>query len=128
VDRAGTSWICARRPGYVTEQRTQWQQRIHAVLYHHGVPKPASRLTTATTRAWLAEVDLPPASRHAIAVATGQIDQLEVTLKPIDRWLRAYARRQPGCRALIANHYGIGLITAPTIVVELGDGRRFRQR
>jgi len=48
------------------------------------------------------------------------------TVDPIDRWLRAYARRQPGCRALIANHYGIGQITAPTIVAELGDVLRFR--
>jgi transposase len=135
-DRLPESWIApahlldlretTRLRHTLTEQRTQWQQRIHAILYHHGVPKPASKLTTATTRAWLAEVDLPPASRHAIAVATGQLDQLEVTLKPIDLWLRAYARRQPGCQALIANHYGIGLITAPTIVAELGDVRRFR--
>jgi transposase len=106
------------------EQRGQWQQRIHAILYHHGVAKPASKLTTAATRAWLGEVDLPAASRHAIAVTVGQLDQLQVTLKPIDRWLRAYARRQPGCRALIANHYGIGLITAPTIVAELDDARQ----
>jgi hypothetical protein len=37
------------------------------------------------------------------------------------------ARRlsQPGCRALIAGHYGIGAITAPTILAELGDARRF---
>jgi transposase len=110
----------------LTEQRTQWQQRIHAILYHHGVAKPASKLTTAATRQWLAEVDLPAASRHAVAVATGQLDQLQTTVAPIDRWLRAYARRQPGCRALIANHYGIGPITAPTIVAELGDVRRFR--
>jgi transposase len=110
----------------LVEQRGQWQQRIHAILYHHGVPKPASKLTTAATRAWLAEVELPAASRHAIAVATGQLDQLQTTVAPIDRWLRAYARRQPGCRALIANHYGIGPITAPTILAELGDVRRFR--
>lgn len=135
-DRLPESWIApahildlretTRLRHTLTEQRTQWQQRIHAILYHHGVPKPASKLTTAATREWLAAVDLPAASRHAIVVAVGQINQLEVTLKPIDRWLRAYARRQPGCRALIANHYGIGQITAPTIVAELGDVRRFR--
>src|SRR5207247_1068089 len=38
--------------------------------------------------------------------------------------LRAYARRQPGCRALMA-HYGIGELTAVTILAELGDCRRF---
>jgi transposase len=135
-DRLPESWIApahildlretTRLRHTLVEQRDQWQQRIHAILYHHGVAKPASKLTTAATRDWLATVALPAASRHAIAVAVGQIDQLQTAVAPIDRWLRAYARRQPGCRALVANHYGIGQITAPTILAELGDVRRFR--
>ena len=40
------------------------------------------------------------------------------------RELRAYARRQVGCRALMG-HDGIGALTAITILVELGDCRRF---
>src|SRR5438093_11297762 len=43
---------------------------------------------------------------------------------PITRELRRYARRQPGCRALMG-HYGIGELTAVTILAELGDARRF---
>ena len=41
--------------------------------------------------------------------------------------LRAYARRQAGCQALIDQHYGIGELTAVTILAELGDARRFCQ-
>ena len=52
------------------------------------------------------------------------IDALDAQLAPLDRELRAYARRQPGCRALMA-HYGIGELTAVTILAELGDARRF---
>jgi transposase len=74
----------------------------------------------------LETVPLPAASRQAVAVALGQTDQLQATLTPIDRWLRAYARRQIGCQALVANHYGVGWLTAPTILAELGDVRRFR--
>jgi transposase len=48
-----------------------------------------------------------------------------MTLDPLDRWLRVFARRQPGCRALIAGHYGVGEIIAPTLLAELGDVRRF---
>jgi transposase len=44
--------------------------------------------------------------------------------EPLTRELRAYGRRQPGCRALMA-HYGIGALTAVTILAELGDARRF---
>ena len=45
-------------------------------------------------------------------------------MAPLDKELRAYARRQPGCKALMA-HYGIGELTAVTILAELGDARRF---
>ncbi len=43
---------------------------------------------------------------------------------PMDKELRAYARRQPGCKALMGL-YGIGHLTAVTILAELGDARRF---
>ena len=52
------------------------------------------------------------------------IDALDAQLAPLDRELRDYARRQPGCRALM-RHYGIGPLTSVTILAELGDARRF---
>ena len=52
------------------------------------------------------------------------IDALDRQMAPIDKQLRPYARRQPGCKALMA-HYGIGELTAVTILAELGDARRF---
>jgi len=52
------------------------------------------------------------------------IDAVDRQLEPLDRELRALARRQPGCRALMA-HYGIGEITSVAILAELGDARRF---
>jgi transposase len=109
----------------LAELRGEWQQRIHAILFHHGLPKPDGGLLTIATRQWLQTVELPAASRQAIAVAITQIDQLQASINPIDAWLKAFARRQPGCRALIANHYGIGPITAATILAEFGDMRRF---
>jgi transposase len=51
------------------------------------------------------------------------IDALDAQSAPITRELRLYARRQPGCRALM-RHYGIGELTAVTILAELGDARR----
>lgn len=109
----------------LVDQRTAWQQRIHAALFHHGLPRPEQELLSHGTRAWLEQVPLPPASRQLLGVALGQIDHLDAELDPIDQWLRTLARSQPGCRALIATHYGIGAITAPTILAELGDARRF---
>jgi transposase len=108
----------------LVDQRTAWQQRIHAALFHHGLPRPTQELLPQPTRAWLERVPLPPASRQALAVALRQIDGLDAELASIDQWLRTLARRQPGCRALMT-HYGVGAITAPTILAELGDARRF---
>jgi transposase len=107
------------------DQRTAWQQRIHATLFHHGLPRPAQALLAQATRGWLEQVALPAAGRQALAVALHQIDHLDAELEPIDQWLRTLARRQPGCRVLMSSHYGIGAITAPTILAELGDARRF---
>jgi transposase len=109
----------------LVDQRTAWQQRIHAALFHHGLPRPTQELLAGATRAWLERAPLPPASRQLLGVALGQIDGLDAELAPIDQWLRTLARRQPGCRALMSHHYGIGAITAPTILAELGDVRRF---
>jgi len=105
------------------DRRGEWQQRIQAVLYHHGCPRRRS-LMTADARRWLQGLPLPECAREQVAVAIAMVDALEVQIGPLDKRLRAYARRQPGCRALIA-HYGIGELTAVTILAELGDARRF---
>ena len=108
----------------LAEQRSEWQQRIQAQLYHHGVPR-RRQLLTRENRAWLDELELPEAARLQIEVALRMVDQIRSELEPLERQLRAFARRQPGCRALMS-YYGIGELTAVTILAELGDCRRFR--
>jgi transposase len=105
------------------EQRSEWQQRIQAVLYHHGCPQRRS-LMTGEGRQWLAAQPLPETAREQVTVALAMIDALERQLVPLDKQLRAYARRQVGCLALMV-HYGIGELTAVTILAELGDCTRF---
>jgi transposase len=105
----------------LVEQRREWQQRIQAVLYHHGMP-PRSWLLGVQARAWLRGLELPPAAREQIAIALALIDAHDAQLVPLDQELREYAKRQPGCRALM-RHYGIGPLTSITILAELGDAR-----
>ena len=93
------------------------------MLYHHGLPQRHG-LLTADNRAWLEGLPLPGSAREQVAVALVMIDALDAQAAPITRELRLYARRQPGCRALM-KHYGIGELTAVTILAELGDARRF---
>ena len=107
----------------LSEQRGEWQQRIQATLYHHGCPR-RRQLMVGDGREWLASQPLPETAREQVTVALAMIDVLEAQIAPIDKELRAYARRQPGCKALMA-HYGIGPLVAVTILAELGDCQRF---
>jgi hypothetical protein len=65
---------------------------------------------TRERRAWLAGQALPETAREQVTVAIAMIDALEVQIAPIDRELRAYARRQPGCRALMTHYWWVLLV------------------
>jgi transposase len=120
--RAGTlpeSWM---PPAHIADARTQvrlrralvgertgWNQRIHAILFHHGLPD-RSQLLTADGRAWLASIHLPAVARQAVDLALRMIDHLEVELDLLDTQLARIARGQPGCQAL-QRRYGVGWLT-----------------
>jgi hypothetical protein len=47
----------------LVDQRGEWQQRIQAVLYHHGFFLQRHGLLTADNGAWLVELDVPNGAR-----------------------------------------------------------------
>jgi transposase len=132
VKRLPESWI---PPGHIldlrprvrlrhtlSEQRGEWQHRIQAALYHHGCPQ-RRKLMTGDGREWLANQPLPEAAREQGSIVLAMINSLDVQMAPLDKELRAYA--PPGrCKALMVQ-YGIGELTAVTILAELGDCTRF---
>src|SRR5512132_212393 len=73
----------------LSDQRGEWQQRIQAVLYHHGCPQRRS-LMTADGRQWLESQALPETAREQITVAIAMVDAVDVQLAPITKELRAY--------------------------------------
>lgn len=84
------------------DERGEWQQRIRAVLYHHGIRHRRDLvLLRADGQAWLAQVPLPETAREQVTVALAMIDALDRQLAALDRQLRADARRQTGCKALM---------------------------
>ena len=107
----------------LVDERTAWLVRVQATLFHHGVCGVPDKLLSAGGREFLAGLELPPAARERIEVALALIETVDRQLAPLERELRQLARRQPGCRALM-RHYGIGELTAPTILCELGDVAR----
>jgi transposase len=102
---------------------TALKNRIHAVLADRGVRVP-QRLWSQAGRAWLAQLDLPPAPRVIIDDCLAVLDQLTPIITRLERDLLAHARPDPRIQALMALP-GIGRITAMTLVAEIGDITRF---
>src|SRR3954447_13342595 len=68
----------------LSEQRSEWQQRIQATLYHHGCPQ-RRQLMVGDGRAWLAAQPLPAAAREQVTVAVAMVDALEAQIAPLVR-------------------------------------------
>lgn len=104
------------------DERRAWQQRIHAQLFHQGVPVAHHLLSTG--RPALEAAALSAAGRQMVNTALVAADALSEQIEPLRVQLQAIGRRQPGARALMG-HYGIGALCAAIIWAELGDCRRF---
>ena len=110
------------------EERTAWAQRIHATLFHQGVPSLAGRLSDPHARTLLErgeDIGLSPAGAQAVAAALRRMDDLEAALAPVHAQIAAFARRQPACKTLAAEPYGVGPLVAAIVWAFLGDARRF---
>jgi transposase len=107
----------------LTDERSAWLRRMHAQLFHHGLPLPPD-LSTSAGRSYLEQASLPAAARQVLDIGCSTIDHLDQQLDAIDSKLMPLARRLPGCQVL-CRQWGIGLVLAATILAELGDTRRF---
>jgi transposase len=110
------------------EERTGWQQRIHATLFHHGAPcLGGSRLDTAEGLAALraAAGGCPPSGQLAIAVAVERMQQDGERLHQVRRQLLDQARHLTGARELHERLYGVGPVTALALTCWLGGAGRF---
>ena len=117
--------LLARTYLSLVAERRAWRQRVHAQLYHQGVPAiPA--LVTREGRAKLEAAQLSPDSRQAVEVALRMMAGIERELAPLKLQLEQLSRRLPGARALDTLS-GIGPLTAVVIWAELGDCHRFRR-
>jgi transposase len=106
------------------DDRTAWSQRVQATLFHQGVPVIA-RLRCQEGKCRLAQAELSPTARKTVQVGLAMMDALDVELEVAHGELARLSRRQPGCRALRSQFFGVGEVTAVGIWAELGDCRRF---
>lgn len=107
----------------LTDQRRGWSQRIHATLFHQGVPVPPD-LSTRAGQTALQAAEVSPAGRQALETARRMIEAIDAERKQLVRDITSFARNQFGCAILMSFH-GIGPIFAAAILCELGDVSRF---
>jgi transposase len=110
--------------------RTMCKNRVHAVLHRRGILAPEKGLFTKDGRKFLEQTPLDDAGRTILTRYLMQVDQLDELLAESEGDLRKLQRlpRWAIPSAILQSMPGIGLITALTILAELGDVRRFRSR
>jgi transposase len=102
---------------------TQLRNRIHAVAADHGYARSAS-YWPGPGRGWLAELDLPAASREIVTDALAVIDALAPVIDRIDGELHAHAKADPRVKVL-RTLPGVGEFTTLVMLAEIGDITRF---
>jgi transposase len=65
------------------------------------------------------------AARRRVRTGYAMIEATNAEALPLRAELARFGTRQPACRALVGEHFGVGGLTAVAIWSELGDCRRF---
>jgi transposase len=102
---------------------TSLRNRIHAVAADFGYDRSAS-YWTGPGRGWLAELDLPAASREIVTDCLAVIDGLAPLIDRIDAELHQHAKADPRVKVLTTLP-GVGQFTALMMLAEIGDITRF---
>ncbi|MDQ4098287.1 MAG: IS110 family transposase [Actinomycetota bacterium] len=133
VDLLGEAWIAPRpvrelrlllrHRAAVVKMRTTLKTRVRSVLADRGVAG-VEALWDGPGRRWLATLELPDVEREIVDDLCSLLDAVEAIIARLERELRARAKPDPRVDAL--QHLpGVGLLTAMTLVAEIGDIARF---
>jgi transposase len=109
---------------HLVKHRSALKNRIHAILFQHGIPNPASDLFGAGGRTRLQRLRLPEPWASTVAASLALIDSLDEQIAVCERELRTLGadhRYMP----LLITCPGIGWVLAFTIASEIGDISRF---
>jgi len=118
------------QPGHDLGHGVSWSGSPRAVSFgrrqiatSRGYDRSAS-YWTGPGRSWLAELDLPAASREIITDCLAVIDGLAPLIERIDGELHACAKTDPRVKVL-RTLPGVGEFTALVMLAEIGDISRF---
>jgi transposase len=109
---------------HLVHKRTSLKNRVHAILFQHGLRAPLADLFGAGGRRFLERLELPEPWRATVEASLYLIDALEEQIAAIEKELRrlgAEHRYLP----LLMTAPGIGWVLGYTIAAEIGDIGRF---
>jgi len=109
---------------HLVKHRSALKNRIHAILFQHGIPNGHSDLFGAGGRRMLERLRLPEPWASTVACSLELIDSLDQQIAACERELErlgAEHRYMP----LLTTAPGIGWVLAYTIASEIGDIGRF---
>jgi transposase len=109
---------------HLVKHRSALKNRVHAILFQHGMPNPASDLFGAGARRLLERLALPEPWASTLAASRRLIDELDREIEACERELRALGADHEYI-PLLMTCPGIGWVLAFTIASEIGDIGRF---
>lgn len=114
----------ARYRLHLVRHRAALKNRVHAILFQHGIPNGHSDLFGAAGRRMLERLELPEPWQSSVAGALALIDTLTLEIDECERELARLGADHPYIRQLVTCP-GIGWVLAYTIASEIGDIARF---
>jgi transposase len=109
---------------HLVKHRSALKNRVHAILFQHGVTTVSSDLFGAGGRRLLARLRLPEPWASTLAASLALIDTLEDEIERCERELRTRGADHQYV-PLLMTCPGIGWLLAFTIASEIGDIARF---
>ena len=116
--------VLLRHRASLVRTRTALKSRIHAVLGDEGCKAEGEALWSQAGRAWLASISLRGIHREVVNDCCEMIDALALLIDRLEQQIRRLKKQDPRVDALCVLP-GVGVITAMTLLAEIGDISRF---
>jgi transposase len=109
---------------FLVRKRTALKNRVHAILFQHGLQAPLDDLFGAGGRRFLERTQLPEPWRSTVGASLHLIDALEEQIDTLERELRRLGSEHRYL-PLLMTAPGIGWVLGATIAAVIGDIARF---
>src|SRR5438067_11952286 len=109
---------------HLVKHRSSLKNRVHAILFQHGVPNGHSDLFGVSGRRLLERLALPEPWASTVQASLALIDTLDEQISGCERELRALGADHPYI-PLLMTCPGIGWVLAYTIASDIGEITRF---